>query len=149
MSSFIVENKTINRIVNLFYFAGFEGSAILKSEIWRKLKKEGFNFDFEEEKHVCEKLGKAMIEMNCKAVNERYGKKDNKHCCEAIKSYKYESTSKTPLIQAFKSLNCFLYQCCEGDVPKMKLYKVLKQIENSIAFHIVAELPEYNQAEWR
>lgn len=52
--------------------------------------------------------------------------------------------------QSYKSLQCWLYQCCEGDIPEVsKLYKffdtvVIRHMANSI----ITKTPAYEQAEW-
>jgi hypothetical protein len=59
--------------------------------------------------------------------------------------YTYTPTST---IQAYKSLQCLSYQCCEGNVPDNPLYKLLEEIENAMARQIVSDLAEYDKAEW-
>lgn len=51
-------------------------------------------------------------------------------------------------MQALKSLRCWLYQCSEGNVPEQPLFKALERYAGDLAFHIVAELPGWNAAEW-
>lgn len=137
MSAFIVNNKTIDRILSFIYWNNGVSSS------WRKriLKNIGYDLEKEEE---CKKLGLAMYKMNCEAVSQRYGEELNK---KAISDYDYEYTLAKP-IQVLKSLQCFLYQCSEGTVPREKLYKALRTIETSIMGEIISNLPEYEKAEW-
>jgi hypothetical protein len=61
-----------------------------------------------------------MFQLNISGVEARYGKG------EAVKfrkmDYHYHLPESAPLAQVFKSLQCWLYQCCEGNVPETKLY---------------------------
>lgn len=52
-------------------------------------------------------------------------------------------------VQAYKSLCCFIYQCSEGNVPAMPLFRALKSIKAHIADAIVCQLPAYEKATWR
>jgi hypothetical protein len=53
-------------------------------------------------------------------------------------------------IQAFKALQCWLYQCTEGEIPELsKLYTFFKKVVISEwAELLVMRTPEYEQAEW-
>ena len=139
MSSYIVENKTISRIVNFLFWSGSD--SVFRSENKRNIEKLGFNL-FEDE--GLNKLGQAMLEMNFKAVNQRYSTKDE---VEEFK-LKHMELKERGLHQVLKSIQCFLYQCSEGTVPRMKLYKTLKKIEKAVMYEIIDEMPEYKQAEW-
>ncbi len=129
MSAWIVSKKTID--------------SILSSDTFRNL----FNSDFNRERILDSdsyktRIGQGMWNMNYEAVNQRYGQK------EKAPNYKFSSI-ETSEIQAYKNLNCLLYQCSEGDVPeKWLLYKRLRWIEGRWAGCIIDELPEYQQAEW-
>jgi hypothetical protein len=139
MSAFLVEDKTINTIVNWlireqFYF----------SEIPQKLRTLGF------EPAVvafAEALGQAMFQLNIKAVDARYGKGEAATFRKL--DYRYHVTEPVPLVQVVKSLRCWLYQCCEGDVPETELYQLFDDdIMLYLLNKIVTELPEYEVADW-
>jgi hypothetical protein len=88
-----------------------------------------------------------MFQLNIKAVDARYGKG------EAAKfrklNYRYQVTEPVPLVQVVKSLRCWLYQCCEGDVPETELYQLFDDdIRLYLLNKIVTELPEYEEAYW-
>jgi hypothetical protein len=139
MSAFMVEDKTINYVVNW-----------LRREIDRlhiishKLKEVGFDTS---ESGWAERLGQAMFLLNIKAVDTRYGNG------EAVKfrklDYRFEHTDTVPLVQVLKSLQCWLYQCCEGAVPETVLYKLFDEdIRLFLMSKIITGLPEYEEAEW-
>jgi hypothetical protein len=139
MSAFLVEDKTITHIVNWLSSEKF-----LFSEIPYKLKGLGFDMakvDWEE------KLGLAMFQLNISGVEARYGKG------EAVKfrkmDYHYRPTEAAPLVQVLKSLQCWLYQCCEGNVPETELYGLFDHdVRVYLMSKIIHSLPEYEQAEW-
>lgn len=58
---------------------------------------------------------------------------------EEIKPWHYE---------LLKLLQCFLYQCDEEPTNKAELYKALRQLEQVLQFHIVANNPEWIKAAW-
>lgn len=124
MSSYIVDDKTINRILSKY----------CKD---RPIK-------------ACDELGKKMIRMNIEATNQRYPEHPyltEKQDKERINNYKFIYQEVTDL-QALKSLRCYLYQCGEGNIDKRKLYKELKKTSLEWSYLIVNELKEYDEAEW-
>ena len=94
-----------------------------------------------------ERLGQAMFQLNVIAVDVRYGSH------EARKSrpltYRYQVTEPVPLVQVLKSLHCWLYQCCEGDIPETELYKLFdSDVRLYLMSEITTQLPEYEKAHW-
>ena len=142
MSSFIVEDKTINRIINYVYW--MNSSEINKEFILEKLKSVGISVNNDEE---MQKFGEKLIKLNCKAVSQRYDKKINQKAIDEYEFKNIDLVDRTE-IQVLKSLQCFLYQCMEGTVPETKLYKVLREIADNIMDSIINKLPEYEKAEW-
>ena len=111
----------------------------------RILKKIGFNINPLENKDAdkeLNKLGQALKDMNTKAVNCRYN--------ETTKTDQYTHTPdyKINIFHALKSLQCLLYQCCEGDIDQTELNKSMRQIEKSIMHEIIDKIPEYERANW-
>jgi hypothetical protein len=162
MSSFVVESKTINRIV------GFIKQEADRKTWWADQKA---RHAITETKFSIEdpaNLGLAMYNLNLKATGQRYQEIDPNNlpgCYEAGKLSPYRfgldpkslgtnqislstMTGAVDQLQAFKSLHCWLYQCSEGDVPETPLYKAFRDISNHWAQHIVASLPAYDKADW-
>ena len=139
MSAYMVEDKTINRIVTWLSravatrYASFEGLA------------RTYDVDLTSDKWD-EKLAKAMFQLNCDGVNARYGKGE----AEQFRPLNFTYTPEMyhSLVQVFKSLQCWKYQCSEGDIPKTKLYQFFTEVENHLALKIVDSLPEYQKAQW-
>jgi hypothetical protein len=142
MSTFLVADKTINNIVNWLRRELDETSGTII--IRQKLMELGIDPSIS---GWAEILGYEMFQLNIKAVNSRYGSG------EAIKfrplDYRYEVVEPAPLVQVLKSLQCWLYQCNEGDVPTTALYGLF---DNDVQLYLMTEvidtLPEYQNAVW-
>jgi hypothetical protein len=139
MSAFMVEDKTINYVVNWL-----RREIDRLSLIPRKLKEAGFDTSVP---GWAENLGQAMFLLNIKAVDARYG---NGEAAKFRKlNYRFEHTEAVSLVQVLKSLQCWLYQCSEGDVPETALYKLFDEdIRLFLMSKIITALPEYEEAEW-
>lgn len=87
---------------------------------------------------------KQIKKMNYDAVFERY--KDG-YEIEFKKIEPFWFTGRVTH-QDFKTLQCYLYQCCEGDVSETKLYKALEKLKSRVAEYIIENQKEYEEAEW-
>ena len=123
MSSYIVDNLTINRFLSTIYNN--------YGNIW------------------LNKMGKRLLRMNIKATEQRYLQPylTKSEVRKRIRSFKYQFVVVSD-IQAFKSLSCFLYQCMEGKIEKTKLYRQMREIQTELGFKILKNLKEYENAEW-
>ena len=98
-----------------------------------------------------ERLADAMLAMNLDAFRQRYGIRallvEDLDCIDLDKRnwHPLAAISET---QMFKSLQCFLYQCAEGDVDEKPLYKTLSAIKGLLAPFINEDSPEYEAAQW-
>jgi len=139
MSAFMVEDKTINRVV---WWLSWE----VTTSDWFKEKVEiALQIDTTKSGWQQE-LGKAMFELNIAGVNDRYGVGEVKKFRELNYRYTPACCSK---IQALKSMQCWLYQCTEGEVVKKPLYQFFDTvIERRLTDSIIYALPEYQRAEW-
>jgi hypothetical protein len=139
MSAYIVEDTTINQVVT-WLSSEVSVSHFILDQLERK-----YDIDLVSDMWD-EKLAKAMFQLNCDAVNARYGEG------EAGKfrplNFTYQPELYFSLVQALKSLQCWLYQCSEGEIPTTKLYQFFREVENLIALKIVFSLPEYDKATW-
>lgn len=132
-------DKTINRVLTWLYWTPSDSIRI--GYIYRQLKKAGYKLDDKETDREFNKLGQAMLKMNYDAVNSRYDEKTE------TTEFKMKD-EKARLTQVLKSLQCFLYQCAEGSIPKRKLYKAFKDIEVSIMSEIIETQTDYEKMEW-
>jgi len=137
MSAFIVEDVTVNKVISKLA-ADRDGEWIK-----RKVLKAGYDLETHEGKN---KLGWDMFSLNIRAVNMRYDDKPADQFRPL--NYKYVGVFNCQKIHCLKALQCWLYQCSEGDCDQSPLYKLMEEIKNEWALDIVRKLPEYDQAAW-
>jgi len=139
MSAFMVEDTTINRVVTWLR------REVLTSHFTLDRLAREYDIDLVSE-GWDDKLARAMFQLNCDGVHARYGEGEAEKFRPLNFTYKTEIYHS--LVQVLKSLQCWLYQCCEGDVPDTKLYQFFQEVENHLALKIVMESPEYDKAKW-
>ena len=140
MSAYIVENSTINRVVS--FLATDRNGDYLRRMI---LRETGCNLEMA---HGREDLGKAMRDLNCNAVDQRYGDGESKTFLDDL-SYTFVLDIAVNRFQAYKSLKCWLYQCAEGNVPdESLLYAAMERVKGEMADDIVSALPAYEACKW-
>jgi len=129
MSAFLVKNSTLSKLADA-------------------LRK--YDRDLYEEYERNYDLAKDLYEMNVQALKERY-----EDPTDLIRPFEFTDefwmdieNNQKDKAQFFMSLSCYLYQCCEGDVPKSELYKRLEDIEHKLAHEIAMEWAEKKSAEW-
>ena len=132
MSAFLVKDRTINRII------GWLNHSDNRQERERILVVVGISEDDED---WTTKLGVSMFQLNGDALTARYG--DD----EPLPTYRFQWENASA-IQVYKSLQCWLCQCAQGDLNKRPLYQVFESLSNSMAHGIIATLPAYEEAEW-
>ena len=126
MSAFLVDDRTLNHIANIMV-RGHKDNDALANE------------------HTQESMAKALKQMNLEALYQRYDDKYDED--DTFVSDKLYSHATSP-IQTFKHIQCFLYQCSEGNVPECLLYKKVRKLQYQVAYSIVENLPEYDEAKW-
>lgn len=98
-------------------------------------------------------LGMMLYELNVRALRARYP--GDVHVAPA---YRYVPENRIDLMQHYKSLRCFLYQCGEGDVPEQPLYLRLVAVRDHLAhllghnddgtFRSAERKAAYDRCEW-
>ncbi len=137
MSAYIVEDTTINAVVS--FIAMDRKGDWLRSQI---LRETGCNLDTPEGK---EALGLAMFELNCNAVEQRYGTGEAKAFRDL--NYAFILNINVNRFSAYKNLKCWLYQCSDGNVPdESLLYAAMDRVKGEMADIIVSALPQYESA---
>lgn len=152
MSAYVVDPKTINRILSFCrdQYPNSGSCGFLGSEIKRHLAKAEWDTD-----NLAD-LGQAMYNVNINSVCQRYPDCESGHNIPGTMVsadsnelipfiYRHESCNK---FQALKSLHCWLYQSCEGNVEEHPLYKAFEAICRALTSDIVHSLPQYDKAEW-
>ena len=100
----------------------------------------------------------ALSEMNCNALNQRYIHGDKAEPEQFPKDYNHFEIARNyhdgayeipaSYYQLLKSIDCYLYQCSEGNVPESALYKAVQSIRNTLANWIIRNTTAYNAANW-
>jgi hypothetical protein len=99
-------------------------------------------------------LGRTMYAMNINAVEQRYpGDKNIPGTYDENDNfvpftYKRVGWDMINKYQAYKSLQCLLYQCNEGNVNELPLFKALEEFKSAMAEHFVEHSEEYEKAKW-
>ena len=120
MSAFYVGNVQVSKIAN---------AIALKKELNDKDRKE---------------LAKNLHFLNVKALIARYPKSYK----PMIEKWQYSGEIFVSKYQLYKSLRCFLYQCSEGEVPKMNLFKEVVAFCDDLAHEITMDLANKKGALW-
>lgn len=129
MSAFIVEDSVINRVVSFIATAKNEDAA-------REIIHKETDCDIRTREGRAA-LGKMMFDLNCNAVEQRYGAGEAASFRELNYTYAPSARLTTP-VQAYKSLQCWLYQCSEGDVPDSSLlFATMTKVGDALAHSIV------------
>lgn len=142
MSAFIVGDETINDVIA--YLAWGNDPGRIRSLI---LAETGCDLGTDE---GCAALGRMMFDLNCKAIDQRYGVGESQKQRDDTAAYRFERTTRVPKpVQIYKSLQCWHYQCSEGDVPDTSLlYQTMTKVGDQLARLIVHALPAYEKARW-
>lgn len=142
MSAYMVADETINRVVYWLYFE------VAKSQYIREKLEKTSGVDTSAYEWA-EALGKAMFQLNIDGVNARYGGYGDGEAKQFRNlNYHYQPVHGSA-IQVLKSLQCWLYQCTEGEVVKNPLYKFFQDIaQPHLMSNIICDLSEYRTAEW-
>jgi hypothetical protein len=101
-------------------------------------------------KYGKETLTDKRLAMNLDAFRQRYGITiflEDQADIE-LDRRKWKTDALFSDAQFFKTLQCFLYQCAEGDVDEKPLYKTLEAVKDLLAPFIQQESPEYEAAAW-
>jgi hypothetical protein len=92
-------------------------------------------------------LAERMFHLNLAALEARYGKAETVEYKE--RTFRYVPVAPQSDIQALKSINCWLYQCMEGDIPSNPLYRFFDDIVvRYLLEKFVYNSPAYDTAVW-
>ena len=137
MSAFIINDKTLNRILTFINGWNFHGNAKLKEKFWDLKPYE----QDETTEQVLNHIGLVIKELNAEAVSQRYSEKH-------AKQEFFYSPEKCDIFQAYNHLRCLTYQLSEGNVPETDLYKLLEEVEKTFEEEIACEHPKVKSADW-
>jgi hypothetical protein len=141
MSAFVVDDRTINRVVTFLYSSAVRDPASGLASYPKRIEEAAaITADTESERPSA--LAAQMHALNARAVNARYSERNRSD------GYRFLTATVENKCQVLKSLLCWLYQCIEGEIPEQPLWIVLNEFSKALALDIVRELPEYHEAEW-
>ena len=144
MSAFVVEDRTINRIVAFLAQGANEDAAKPLVRLGYKIQANG-NGGRVAQHREKERLAKALFEMNCRAVDARYADHPARTKFHP-EEFVFLTEAPPGAIEAIKRMGCLGYQCLEGDVPEEDLYKALRESQKLVALGYVCDSPEYDGA---
>lgn len=149
MSAFYVGTESLSMITDIisrYLIAGFDA----------------FGFEFPREIVILfngesdERIFDALAGTNINAIEQRYSQKiaeemyDGKRYENGHDIWQAREDGIQPWhYQLLKSLQCYIYQCSEGNVPDTHIYKAIDKLITRLAMYIVCNQPEYDEAEWR
>jgi hypothetical protein len=138
MSAYVVNDECINTIVT--YLA--DGRRQWEQEhIQKALREQGTIGDT-----FQEKLGNAMFELNCNAVEQRYG--DNQAQEFRTLDYSYKPFIHYSGYSVYDRFREWLYQCSEGDIPESsRLYKAIRDVYDQMAHSFFRDLRDRKEGE--
>lgn len=150
MSAFMMSNESLAKIT---------------AYVHRKIVEDKYRLDYIQDiRDVCREYEKAnnkvvntgfisdetlyrVLElMNAESLKQRYGDAIEENISESVPAIPFWGYLNK--VEIYKLLNCYTYQCCEGNVPETKLYKAIKQLETDLCHSIVRAMPEYEAAPW-
>jgi len=136
MSAFVVSDSTINAAVS--WIDDQRGSFSFISGTLLP------GYDIKHDPEALGRLAADMFALNVDAVNARYN-----GGADPPLDFKYAKDYSAPnAVRAFKLLECWRYQCSEGDVPETPLYQLMDRIIGEIACEIVHATEAYDRAPW-
>ena len=134
MSSFMVTATTMQHVV-AGIFAGHRGKDTLALL---------FDGNYYHGQKGLTDLGNALFAMNGRALEARYGHSD------PTPAFRFDmSNLATPnLPEHYKAMQCFLYQCGEGDVPESPLFQAVDDAADLLARRFIEQSADYEAAPW-
>jgi len=139
MSAYVVDDATINKVVSFLALKQQGSRGFYPADAL-----EGY-YDLRDEADVS-KLAYDMFDLNCIAVDQRYGEGEAAEFRPL--DFEYRFVMPPPIIVVYKALNTWLYQCSEGNVPGRKLYQLMDSVSNRLAHEIVRSTPQYEATPW-
>lgn len=137
MSAFMVNNETLSILANF-------------------IVRYSTRYDIDDAEMMFHKLA----ELNVESLRQRYrdyedmvGDIEYLPDCDIWKPYVWGQTHRIFVIEAWhyqilKSLDCYLYQSCEGNCEESKFYKFVHDIRDKWVDFIVTHQVGYSLAKW-
>ena len=152
MSAFMMSNETLSMLAELIYrYSISRGDSF---EMWFPAE---LFVELGDKVYYRELIFKELAELNIKSLKERYGDNaddmfdevDFVHGCDIWESTPYGGVVRPWYYQVLKSLDCYLYQSCEGQCYELPLYKAIEKWRDKWGCYIAQHLPAYDEADWK
>ena len=151
MSAFMMSNETLSMLADLIY--RYHASKGEDLEVWFPAE---LLIELGDKVYFRELIFKALADLNVKSLKERYGNDvddmigevDFIRGCDIWEPSVY-GVIKPWHYQVLKSLDCYLYQSCEGKCYEDPLYKALEKLRDKWGCHIAQHRPGYELADWK
>jgi hypothetical protein len=95
---------------------------------------------------TAETLFRVLEFMNAESLSQRYDDNIKDNVSAQIPAFPFWGNLNK--VEIFKLIQCYTYQCAEGNVPESPLYKAMETLENEVCYDIVKAMPEYDTAAW-
>jgi hypothetical protein len=141
MSAYIVKDETINKIVSYIFAKALAPDSSIHWEA-TKLAEMGYSLI---SAYSCSELAHKMFDMNVAAVKARYGEVEGEGFL--FPPFEYLFTPATQ-IEVIKAIKAWKYQCTEGRVPELALYKAMTEVHCLLCIDFVDQTEEYGVAPW-
>lgn len=141
MSSYIVNDETINKVVS---YLCSKANGPDPNILWNKTKLEAMGFDLRSQES-CAKLAHKMFDLNVAAVQARYGEAEGEGFPLPVFAYSFMAATT---IEVIKALKAWLYQCTEGRVPQSALYLAMTEVHCLLCIDFVEQTEEYEATPW-
>jgi hypothetical protein len=126
MSAFVVDPLTIDRIAS-HVIATYDAFVGIRTS----------------DPDAGDRIGELLLKVNVDAVNYRYREDD------PVPEYHYTPRPPCGRVQTYKSIQCLIYQCSEGEqFETSPVYVALELARDRLAHAIVCDLPAYEGADW-
>lgn len=159
MSAFMMSDETLSKLTNLFLRYHLTGGDAFGFYFPRELFEE-FKKDNGGRMLTGESIFNSLAELNAESLRQRYtdcddmiGSPKYRPECDIWRHEVYDLHNGVHRIeqwhyQVLKSLDCYLYQSCEGDCYKHPLYKALERFRDKWGAYIASNQVEYELADW-
>lgn len=141
MSAYIVDDETINKIVSYIFAKALAPDSSIQWEA-TKLAKMGYSLI---SAYSCSELAHKMFDMNVAAVKARYGEAEGENFPVPVFEYLFTPATQIEVIKAIKA---WKYQCTEGRVHTLALYKAMVEVHSLLCIDFVEQTEEYEAAPW-
>lgn len=141
MSAYQVDERVLGDVMKAVKLAGIHGRE------YKGVEKHKLNATEDPNTYV-----KLLLAWNRYSLKQRYPN-DAEELYFEINSEKVVAQANSIMnssnkAQLLKSMECYMYQSCEGDSTEKSWYKILDSIKDQVAYELAHQHPMYANAKW-